>query len=83
MATTISDRRLKLVTDLVTHRFLDHEEGKCQYHVQQAVRAMMDVYLCNAMFDQFALLDRLHSIGWTDEDIEWFGISDMFKEKEM
>lgn len=74
------DHRIDLVTALV-RREAKHDDTATEC-LKEAVRILCDEYLCDVKFDRYLLKMRMQNDGWTDDDFDWFGISDMFEEEE-
>lgn len=74
------DHRIDLVTALVRRSvWYDNTASEC---LKDAVRSMCEQYLCDVKFDRYLLKMCMQNDGWTDDDFDWFGISDMFEEEE-
>lgn len=72
-------RRVDLITDLVKEQITDTScPGQCSEAVKEAVRILLSDLLCDLKFDRDMLNELLMLHGWTPDDVEYFGIADMF-----
>ena len=49
-------------------------------HMTEIVQNLIEYVLTNAKFDKPQVRERLADMGWTDFDLEYFGVTWMFEE---
>ena len=76
----MNQHRTQLASSLLLRQMHGGEE--CSEAVKEAVHILMEDLLCDLKFDRPLLNELLMAYGWTPDDVEFFGISDIFEEEE-
>lgn len=76
----MNEHRINLITSLIRRQ--SDGERDCPEAIKEAVRVVLADLLCDCKFDRPLLNELLMAYGWTPDDVEFFGIADMFIDDE-